>query len=78
MNNLKVIMNKGADILNDHTSTDEMRNTHYKDKNDAINHIIEFRQNYYTLDKKFRDEIDLNIKACTNYFKVILPSLSRS
>jgi hypothetical protein len=67
LNDLKVIMNEGADLQRRVDTGDDintiigMRDLHYKKKNDAINGVIAFRQNYYTLDQKFRTEIDQNI-----------------
>ena len=68
MNQLKVIMNKGADINNEIKKKGETKelvdrkNKQYLEKNDAINNLIHFREKYYEIDREFKEEIGNNIK----------------
>ena len=67
MNQLKVIMNKGADITNEINRTSatrellERKNKQYIEKNEAINNLVHFRDKYYELDREFKKEIEQNI-----------------
>jgi hypothetical protein len=66
-NRLKVIMNKGADIMNEinrgNNSREmlEKKKEQYREKNDAIDVLIRFREKYYELDREFKKEIEYNI-----------------
>lgn len=74
-NKLKVIMNKGADIINEinrgNTSKEvlEQKKEQYREKNEAIDNLIKFREKYYELDREFKKEIEQNIiKKKTKWF----------
>jgi len=66
-NRLKVIMNKGADIMNEisrgNNSNEllEKKRAQYREKNEAIDNLIRFREKYYELDREFKREIEHNI-----------------
>jgi hypothetical protein len=66
INNLKVIMNKGADITNEILAGNkspaqlEKKRQHYIEKNKAINRLIEFREKYLDIDDEFKLEIEQN------------------
>ena len=67
-NELKVIMNRGADIINEMKRapmiSDDLiyrKKQQYDEKNEAINNLIRFREKYYELDREFKREIEDNI-----------------
>lgn len=67
-NELKVIMNKGIEIINEIKKGNDCgemmqrKNKLYVEKNEAINNLIQFREKYYELDREFKKEIELNIQ----------------
>jgi hypothetical protein len=67
INNLKVVMNRGIDIVNEilkGDTSEEMKlrqSYHYDDKNRAINNLIQFREKFLDIDSEFKEEIQKNI-----------------
>lgn len=73
VNNLKIIMNKLADVKNSiglERSAEflEKKEILEKQKNMAINRLIRFREKYLEIDKEFKTEIELNINRKSTHW----------